>query len=201
MSENRLAEMRKAKGLSQAQLGQICSVNQGAVSQWENNTTVPSYTSASILADFFGVSIRDIFGDRADRIRKNDDQLSQYINHFRSVSERIILPSDRRTAGITNMHMSPTLIMGDYCIFTGTDHFQNGAISLIGIGEDEGQTKGEQCIARPYVRPDGSLILVFDNPRCHPRYFSQDDIMRMKVRPLGVLESLQRTFISETGKE
>lgn len=72
----RLRELRKEKGLTQAELAQVVHTNQSQYGKYENGKTKLSLDNAKILADFFGVSIPymlgldDIFEKPPTRIRE-----------------------------------------------------------------------------------------------------------------------------------
>lgn len=59
---NRIKELRKEKGLSQAELAKILFVNQTAVSQWERGATMPSPNMLNTLADYFHVTTDYLLG-------------------------------------------------------------------------------------------------------------------------------------------
>lgn len=58
----RLRELRKEKGLTQAELAQVVHTNQSQYGKYENGKTKLSLDNAKILADFFGVSIPYMLG-------------------------------------------------------------------------------------------------------------------------------------------
>lgn len=64
MSIHRLIrEAREARGLSQAQLAELCGVTRSAVQQWEReNGTAPKRTQQSRVADVLGLSIAQLMG-------------------------------------------------------------------------------------------------------------------------------------------
>ncbi|HEM2805720.1 MULTISPECIES: helix-turn-helix transcriptional regulator [Streptococcus] len=59
---NRLKELRKEKGLTQAELAQVINTNQSQYGKYENGKTNLSLENAKILADYFGVSIPYLLG-------------------------------------------------------------------------------------------------------------------------------------------
>jgi transcriptional regulator with XRE-family HTH domain len=59
---NRIRELRRKRGISQARLAAELSVHQTAVSQWETGRTEPDIVSAKIIADFFNVSLDFLLG-------------------------------------------------------------------------------------------------------------------------------------------
>ena len=61
-SKNRIAELRKEKGLSQRQLSKEIGTSQANVSRWEQGLNEPSIIECWKLADFFDVSIDVLCG-------------------------------------------------------------------------------------------------------------------------------------------
>lgn len=58
----KLFQLRKAKKMSQAELGGIVGVTRSAVQQWEKGKAVPTLERLFELAQFFDISIADITG-------------------------------------------------------------------------------------------------------------------------------------------
>jgi len=59
-------ELRKEKGLTQAQLAEKMGVTEQAVSKWENDNSIPDVSLFPVLANFFGVSIDRLYGFHLD---------------------------------------------------------------------------------------------------------------------------------------
>jgi len=57
-----IREARKVKGLSQDQLAKMIGVTQGAVAQWENGLTHPSFEILPKLAAALGVTVDELIG-------------------------------------------------------------------------------------------------------------------------------------------
>ena len=51
---SRIAEYRRAKGITQDQLAEHMGVSSQAVSKWENDLSCPDITLLPRLADYFG---------------------------------------------------------------------------------------------------------------------------------------------------
>ena len=62
---NRIAELRKEKGLSQRQLAKEIGTSQANLSRWEQGLNEPSIMECWKIADYFGVSI-DLLCGRND---------------------------------------------------------------------------------------------------------------------------------------
>ena len=54
--------LRKAKKLSQKELGQLVHVSQTSVSQWESGTTNPDIKTLVMLAELYGVTTDFLLG-------------------------------------------------------------------------------------------------------------------------------------------
>jgi transcriptional regulator with XRE-family HTH domain len=57
---SRIAEYRRAKGITQDQLAEHMGVTSQAVSKWENDLSCPDITLLPRLADYFGVTIDEL---------------------------------------------------------------------------------------------------------------------------------------------
>ncbi|WP_305117486.1 helix-turn-helix transcriptional regulator [Acutalibacter muris] len=61
-SENRIAEMRKFRGLSQAKLAKLLGVAQNTVSNWENGSREPNNEALKKLAFHLGCTVDYLLG-------------------------------------------------------------------------------------------------------------------------------------------
>ena len=62
MNGERLSELRRDRGMSQKQLGDILSVSKYTISSYENEKTSPDDENKKILAKTFGVSLDYLMG-------------------------------------------------------------------------------------------------------------------------------------------
>lgn len=60
----RIAELRRERGLTQENLAGIIGISSQAISKWENNATMPDIMFLPIIADTLGVTIDELFGIR-----------------------------------------------------------------------------------------------------------------------------------------
>ncbi len=56
MLGDRIAILRKAKGISQVELANVIGVSKQSISNWENNNIMPSVEMVITMADYFGCS-------------------------------------------------------------------------------------------------------------------------------------------------
>ena len=60
----RIADLRRERGITQENLAGTIGVSAQAISKWENNATMPDITLLPIIADTLGVTIDELFGIR-----------------------------------------------------------------------------------------------------------------------------------------
>lgn len=68
----RLRELRRRDGRTQEDLAQALDVTPQAVSRWEKNICYPDISLVPSIANYFGVTIDELFGYQNDRDRKID---------------------------------------------------------------------------------------------------------------------------------
>ena len=73
MLSQRLLDLRKSRGYSQAQVAMKLGISQGAISQWEHGITVPAAEQLLSLADIYGISVDEILG-RPAPVQNTDDE-------------------------------------------------------------------------------------------------------------------------------
>jgi len=66
----RIAEYRRAKGITQDQLAEYMSVSSQAVSKWENDLSCPDISLLPRLADYFGITVDELLrGENSHAVR------------------------------------------------------------------------------------------------------------------------------------
>ncbi len=73
----KLAFLRKQKGLTQSQLSETLHVSRQAVSKWEVGAAVPTTDNLKVLSELYGVSVDYLLSDNADDSRENEDKQKQ----------------------------------------------------------------------------------------------------------------------------
>ena len=68
----RIAELRKARSMTQEELASVIGVSAQSVSKWENGNTMPDISLLPVIAGIFEVSIDSLFGAE----RKPQDKIS-----------------------------------------------------------------------------------------------------------------------------
>lgn len=60
-----LKEARQLKGITQEQLAKMLGITQGAVAQWENGLTHPSFDMLPKVAEALGMTVDELIGKKA----------------------------------------------------------------------------------------------------------------------------------------
>lgn len=67
-----IAECRKSKNMTQAQLAEALNTTNKSVSKWENGSCLPNASLYEPLCDILGITINELFA--AQKIKNEDDQ-------------------------------------------------------------------------------------------------------------------------------
>lgn len=70
MLGKKLLELRKERGLTQAELARLLGVAQQSVAQWEKGKNLPGNVSRIKIYDFFGVSASFLYADDDKNVEK-----------------------------------------------------------------------------------------------------------------------------------
>ncbi|MCH5213443.1 MAG: helix-turn-helix transcriptional regulator [Oscillospiraceae bacterium] len=60
---DKLKQLRTDKNMTQLQLANALGINQGMLSRWESGATAPSLKLRRLIADYFEMSVSEIFGN------------------------------------------------------------------------------------------------------------------------------------------
>ena len=124
-SEN-LIRLRKARGLSQEDIGNELNVARQTISKWENGETSPDLQKLTELSDFFGVSIDSLCGRSDESIAVESSASESASNgYYEYVSKRSVL-------GLPLVHIK--LGANKFCRAKGIIAIGNSAVGMIAVG-------------------------------------------------------------------
>ena len=79
---SKIKELRKQRGITQEQLANAIGISFQAVSKWENNIALPDITLAPVLANYFGVTMDELFdfslAEMENEVEKIVDEAYKY---------------------------------------------------------------------------------------------------------------------------
>ena len=74
----KLQELRKAKGMTQEELAEVLYVSRTAISKWESGRGTPSIESLKQLSAFFSISIDDLLSaEKALSLAEQENKAKQ----------------------------------------------------------------------------------------------------------------------------
>ena len=98
-----IALLRKAKGLTQAELGDLLGVSNQAVSKWESEMSMPDVMLLPTLADIFGIYIDELFSGEV-KAEIHDNHCAEFpwpddntVRVFQTVGRKIIQSQEEKT--------------------------------------------------------------------------------------------------------
>lgn len=208
---NRIATLRKSKGLSQDAVATAIGVSSPAVTNWEKDAYKPKADPLQALAILFGVTVQYLLEGGDDPFANNPNQVipdhsiqvpilswqqAHSFTNFSSVDLKQIegwIPLSRikadglffiKAQGIIN---NPTFIEGDFILVDSNfSDFKSGDIVLA-------KQKGYAVIGKYIVETNGVKSLQALNPDYHPNITTLDDSHII----IGlVIQSLRYTYTS-----
>ena len=79
----KIKELRKQRGITQEQLAESIGISFQAVSKWENNIALPDITLAPVLANYFGVTMDELFDFSLSEIDAEVENIAKEANALR----------------------------------------------------------------------------------------------------------------------
>lgn len=81
MIGKKLAELRKARAITQKKLAERLSVSRQAVQKWETDSSMPDISKLIMISELFGVTIEELLGikiNERNNLRYPDEQIPYY---------------------------------------------------------------------------------------------------------------------------
>lgn len=170
-SEN-LTKLMEDSAISNTALGEIVGVSREAIRQWKTGQIVPTIDKAAKLAEYFDVSLDELFGKPLDTERLiqlplvgivaagpfeilNEDQWDTN----KSVQARLLAGRPKKECVLLEVEgdsMSPFLFPGDILVVHRQPYAVNGNIIVVYDPNQNGYTvkryhqKGDTVILEPY---------------------------------------------------
>ena len=200
---NYIKNLRTARGLSQEELGRMVGVQRAAVQKWESGkTTNLKRETIKKLAEFFGVSPAAFIAESIKQEDVSTTHISVPVYGYipagipMEAIEDVLgyedIPADWARGNksffalkIKGDSMYPNYLDGDVIIFEKTDTAESGKDVAVFISNMEATFKR---LERSF---DGITIKPL-NPSYPPRTFTNEEVVSLPVRILGVARELRR---------
>lgn len=178
----KIQELRNARGMSQADLADLCGVGRGAVAKWETGAvdTIKRKTILK-LAEIFDTHPAILECWESDGYAPFSDEIAEH-NPM-----TIAAPPDADTYVIASddSMMTSHIAKGDIVLLIKTDVVKNGNIVAVKIDDN--------ILVRRYYRyDDANVIILMAESAYPPITITEDDADNIKL--LGIAVAVQKTL-------
>lgn len=199
----RLKQLRKERGLTQAELGKVVHKGDSTVRMWELRNSEPDYETVLLLAEYFGVSVDYLLGK--DKSPSSSKPKGKWINVYGRIAagipieaiEDIIdqeeISADMAAHGeyialkVKGSSMEPRIMDGDVVIIRLQESVDNNEIAAVIVN-------GDECTLKQVKKEDSGLWLVPLNTAYKPLFYSKKQCAELPVRILGKMVELRAKF-------
>ncbi|OUM83607.1 LexA family protein [Caldibacillus debilis] len=195
-----IRKYRKARGMTQKELGFRVGVKHNTISSYEHGTNEPEQNILFAIADVLGVSINDLFPPptNAEPVNPEFERIpvlgtiacGEPVLAEENFSEYIYMPKDLLPSGrlfflrAKGSSMAPTIPDGALVLVREQPDVESGAIAAVLVnGETEATLKR--------VKKQGNMLLLLpDNPEYEPIVVTSENPARIIGRAIQVTQML-----------
>ncbi|MDD4774656.1 MAG: helix-turn-helix transcriptional regulator [Eubacteriales bacterium] len=154
----RIAELRKQKGMTQEELAGIIGVSAQSVSKWETSTTMPDIMLLPVIADIFDVTIDGIYG----KPEKANEQVIDFDDIADKAYDALLQTMQR--AWNSDKNNSYSLIHVDEAVSETKKYLKENPASQTAIYSDRnGAVYANADLGLIFKKPDGDLTSLLSN--------------------------------------
>lgn len=197
MFKDKLAELRKARGLTQQELAKYTGLNRTRISNYELGIREPNFETQELLADFFNVRL-DYLMDRENNSNNIIPVLGRVVAGIPlEAVEEIIdyeeIPQSMAKNGeyfalqIKGNSMEPKFSEGDVVIVRKQEDVDNGDIAIVLVN-------GNEATVKKIKKFDGGINLIPTNSEYEVLTYTADEIEKLPVRIIGKVVELRAKF-------
>lgn len=191
-----IRKYRKAKGMTQKELGFRLGVAHNTISGYESGANEPDQNILFAIADILGVSVNDLFPSPTNLEPVNPEfaripvlgtiACGDPILVAENYAEYIYMPKDRLPSGklfylrAKGGSMTPTIPDGALVLIREQPEVESGAIAAVLVNGDE------EATLKRVKRQGNMMILMPDNPEYEPIIVTPDNPARIIGRAVQV---------------
>lgn len=194
----RIKMLREQRGITQSELAEICKVSDKAVSTWENGRNIPRMGAIQHMADYFGIPKSAIIENIAPPVNAiripvlGNIPAGIPLSAIEDIEGWEELSPDMLREGkeyfaltIKGDSMMPEYRDGDVLILRKQDSCETGDDCAVMVNGDDATFKRVR-------RSEKGITLQPLNPAYDPMFFSNEEIMSLPVRIIGVVAEIRR---------
>ena len=198
---NNLRQARKAKGLTQSEVAHAIGLTQNGYSYWENGKAKIDKDQLLKLAELFEVSTDYLLGNTSTSYSKGvripvlgevaagiPIEAVEDIVDYEEIDAALAATGDFFGLRVKGSSMEPRIREGDVVIVRKQDDADTGDTAVVLVNGDSATVK------RIKKEPDGSLVLIPNNPAYDAQHFSPAEIEEKPVRIIGKVVELRGKF-------
>lgn len=195
--------LRKQKGLTMKQLGEIIGVAESTISLYENGKRQPDNTTLKSLADFFNVSTDFLLGrNEIEKFKSKSgikipvlgrvaagipiDAIEEIID-YEEVTPEMAKRGNLIGLQIKGHSMEPRICDGDVVIVQCQSYIDDGHIGIVMVNGDEATCKKIKF-------SNAGMTLISFNPAYEPIFYSNEEIENLPVKIFGKVIELRGKF-------
>lgn len=203
----RLKSLRIEKGFTQAYIASILGITRAAYTNIENGKREPDFATIKKLADLYSVTSDFLIG-RYDTLSGPPPpstpgsewipvrgrvaagtpiEMVEDIQDYEEISKEMVAKGEHIALKIKGDSMEPIICDGDVVIVRLQPDVESGKIAVVTVNGDDATVK------RIKKRPEG-LLLIPNNQSYDPMFYSNEDILSLPIRILGMVVELRRKF-------
>lgn len=125
-----IAELRKEKGLTQAQLAERFDISNKAVSKWETGKSLPDASIMIDLCNFLGITVNELLSGERIRMEDYKEKAEEIITGVVQISqeEKKAMLKDIRNRGFMTITIGVILLVA--AIYASNVLFENRIVGL-----------------------------------------------------------------------
>ena len=200
-----LRELRKKRGISLKELGEIIGVAESTVSLYENEKRQPDFSTLNKLADYFNVSVDYLLGrepqDTAISTRKKGIKIPvlgrvqagipveaiEEILGYEEITEEMASQGEFFALKIRGDSMLPRMVEGDVIIVRKQSNVDSGDIAVVLVN-------GNDATVKKIRKTESGIELVPLNPSFDIKYYSNSEIESLPITIIGKAVELRGKF-------
>lgn len=201
----KLKELRKEKGITQEFLAKKIGISRSAIAMYEGDLSEPDFTTAKLIADFFGVSVGYLIGSEdTNPTPKGVVKIPVYgtipagiptemidnafIEDYEEINADLISEgNDYFGLKVKGESMMPEFRNGDTLILKKQNYCESGDFCAVSINHTE-------CTFKKVLIRENGLTLQPLNPNFEPMFFSQKEINNLPITILGIVKEVRRSY-------
>lgn len=200
----RLKELRLQKGLRQIDFAKEMGILQSTLSSWETGRYEPDSEMLVKIANYFGVTVDYLLGGKkvSNSIKTKGKWIPvlgdvaagipieavEDIVDYEEIDAALAATGDFFGLRIKGSSMEPRIREGDVVIVRKQDDADTGDTAVVMVNGDSATVK------RIKKEPDGSLVLIPNNPAYDAQHFSPAEIEDKPVHIIGKVVELRGKF-------